>query len=156
MIKFNVCSASMENLPEDLTKVLLEASCRISKISIIVLTHVNKLWYRMARRYAKQNKISRNLKHYEIAAEGSLEVLKWAKSYDCCSDLWTCAYAAKYGHLEVLKWARSNGYEWSSWTCTYAAQNGHLEILKWAISNGCRCDPNTRKLAQQKWPNESF
>jgi len=54
----------------------------------------------------------------------------------CCPwDSKTCTNAAANGHLEVLKWARTVAVpacDWDVYTCTCAAANGHLEVLKWA------------------------
>jgi|SRR5579872_721457 len=171
---------SLDDLPEDVMIVLMEILCRISEVSIIVFAHVSKSCYRLSKRCAIQHKINRKLLCHKSAAEGSLEVLKWARSNGCVWDWRTCAYAAQNGHLEVLKWTRSNDCEWNSWTCIWAALNGHLEVLKWATSNGCDLDsrvcfwaaenghlevlkwarskgcnwsPYTEVLAKQKWPN---
>ena len=116
----------LTNLPEDLIIVIVGTLYRTSKISVVVWAHVNKFSYKVACKCAKENKINRILQCPEIAAEGS---------------------------LEVLKWARSNGCDWDYRTCAWAAENGHLEVLKWARSNGCDWDHDTEKLAKQKWPN---
>lgn len=70
------------------------------------------------------------------AAQGSLEVLKWARSknypmYTQVDDL-----TATNGHLHILEWAHQNGYPWNPRTCANAAANGHLHILKWTHQNG--------------------
>ena len=71
-----------------------------------------------------------------VARNGHLEVLKWARKNGCPWDEWTCTYAALNGHLEVLKWARkNNGCPWNKWTCENAARKGHLEVLKWLREN---------------------
>ena len=143
----------LTNLPEDLIIVIVGTLYRTSKVSVIVFAHISKSCYEISKKCAIQNKINRSLHCHEIAAEGSLEVLKWARSNGCDRDSYTCAYAAGNGHLEILKWARSSGCEWNSLTCAWAAQNGHLEVLKWARSNGCCWDSETENLAKQKWPN---
>ena len=116
----------LEVLPEDVIVALIEILSGTSKISIIVLARVNKLCYILSCKRAIQNKIRRHLQCYEIAMEGS---------------------------LEVLKWARSEGCPWDSYTCYWAAQNGHLEVLKWAESEGCPWTRETESLAKQKWPH---
>jgi hypothetical protein len=116
----------MEILPEDVTNVLTETVYRVSKISIVVFARVNKLCYRISSKCAVEHKICRSLRCYEIAFEGS---------------------------LEILKWVRSEGCPWDSSTCFGAAQNGHLEILKWARSKGCEWTSQTENLVKQKWPN---
>src|SRR5580693_1986949 len=133
----------LTNLPEDLIIVIVGTLYRTSKVSVIVLAHVSKSCYEISKKCAIQNKINRSLHCHEIAAEGSLEVLKWARSNSCDWNSNTCAYAAKNGHLEVLKWARSNGCDWDYRTCHWAAKNGHLEVLEWARSNGCVWDSYT-------------
>src|SRR5579872_2117134 len=135
----------MEDLPEDVLMVLMGTLCRISKVSVVVFAYVSKNWYQRSLGCARQNQINRVLECYKIAAEGSMEVLKWAtlNGYNCDADTYTCSFAAKNGHFEVLKWARLNGCKWDSNTCTGAAKNGHLEILKWARLNGCKWDAST-------------
>jgi hypothetical protein len=143
----------LEDLPEDVLMVLVGTLYIVSKVSIVVFTRVNKLCYRITSRCAIEYRISRSLKCHEIAIEGSLEVLKWARSEGCPWDSNTCSWAAENGHLEVLKWARSEGCPWDSSTCYWAAHNGHLEILKWARFAGCKWTQETEDLAKQKWPN---
>lgn len=71
----------IENLPEDLIGVLLETLYKTSKISIVVLSHVNKFCYRIARRCAICHGINHRVHPLDIVAEGSLEVLKWIDSF---------------------------------------------------------------------------
>jgi hypothetical protein len=170
----------IESLPEDVIIVLTETLSRVSKISIVVFARVNKLCYRVSSNCAIQHKINRLLRCGDIAMEGSLEVLKWARSEGCSWDSYTCERAAKNGHFEILKWVRSEGCPWDSDTCSSAAQNGHLEVLKWARSegcpwdsytcswaawnehlevlkwaklNGCEWTPQTEDFVKRKWPN---
>jgi hypothetical protein len=84
----------------------------------------------------------RNVMNY-AAANGLLNVIKWARHYKYPWHEWTCECAAKGGHLEVLKWARTNYCPWDKWTCANAAEGGHLEVLKWAHENGCLWDKST-------------
>jgi len=67
----------LTNLPEDLIIVIVGTLYGTSKVSIIVFAHVSKSCYEISKKCAIQNKISRSLHCHEIAAEGSLEVLKW-------------------------------------------------------------------------------
>src|SRR5579872_2879341 len=127
----------MENLPEDLIPLLFNLLSEKSKASVLVLAYVSKPCYRLVSRYARMNNLNRRFKSYEVAAEGSLNILKWIKSIGYHLDDLTCDYAAKNGHLGVLKFARSCGSYWSARTCSLAASNGHLDVLKWARSNGC-------------------
>ncbi len=71
----------------------------------------------------------------ELAREGHLKVLQWARSQGCPWNVWTCNNAAAGGHL--LKWARSQGCPWDERICANAAAWGHLEVLEWARSQGC-------------------
>jgi hypothetical protein len=41
-----------------------------------------------------------------------------------------CNGAAAGGHLEVLQWAREYDCPWGEETCATAAQGGHLEVLR--------------------------
>lgn len=84
---------------------------------------------------------------FALAAEGSLEMLKWVHyafgDTIFCPGL--CAEAAKYGQIKVLKWLRSPGLpgspkgvcEWCTYTMVNAASKGYLDVLKWARENGC-------------------
>ena|SRR5580692_1293486 len=110
----------MEDLPEDVIIVLIETLCRMSRVSVIVLAHVSKFCYKLAHRCAKENRINRTLQCREIAAEGSLEVLKWARSNGCRG-----TSKAGFPNLPL----RGQG-EWNSYTCAWAAENGHLEVLE--------------------------
>jgi hypothetical protein len=49
----------------------------------------------------------------------------------------TCANAAANGYLDVLRWAREHSCPWDATTCMAAAENGELEVLRWAIEHGC-------------------
>src|SRR5579872_7226205 len=117
----------LEILPGDVIVVLIEILSGTSFISVIVMARVSKLCYKLSSKCAIRNKINRHYQCNEIASEGSLEILKWARSKGYEWNSSTCAYAAQNGHLEVLKWARSNGCEWDSDTCYWAARNGHLD-----------------------------
>ena len=72
-----------------------------------------------------------------IAAEGNLELLKWARAKGCEWDKLVCQYAARNGDLKMLQWARTNGCEWETCTSYGGARNGHLHVLQWARANGC-------------------
>jgi hypothetical protein len=74
------------------------------------------------------------------AANGLLDVIKWARKNGCPWNYATCYNAAKGGHLAVLQWARENECPWNKLTCSMAAEGGHLEVLKWARENGCPWD----------------
>ena len=81
------------------------------------------------------------------AADGHLDVLRWAREHDCPwnEDLEDedmdrcdcCALAAHDGHLEVLKWLRAHDCPWNENTSRFAARFGQLEVLRWAIEHGC-------------------
>jgi hypothetical protein len=45
--------------------------------------------------------------------------------------------AAANGHLEVLKYAHENGCPWNQTMCSEAARNGQLEVLKYGHEDGC-------------------
>ncbi len=73
---------------------------------------------------------------------------------------------AKNGNIYVMKWARLNGCPWDSDVCTYAATNGHLEILKFLRSdpnnlcpwNKNKCISGARKNNHQHiidWINDN-
>eukprot|EP00982_Pelagococcus_subviridis_P003634 27335-Pelagococcus_subviridis.AAC.2 len=64
----------------------------------------------------------------------------------------TCATAANGGHLEVLQWARAYDCPWDETICADAAQSGHLEVLQWARANGAPWDPEDCKDAG--WQHE--
>ena len=57
-----------------------------------------------------------------------------------------CGFAAdiaKDGDLGLLKWARANGCEWDERVCERAAKNGDLAVLQWAKVNDCEWDATT-------------
>ena len=141
-------------LPPELVNLIIELIGKESSSTIKVMPHINKTFYGLVSRYASINKISRRLKCHEIASEGYLEVLKWARENGCDWNSDTCSFAADNGHLEVLKWARENGCKWNFETCRCAALNGHIEVLKWARENGCDWDSKTEKFAKEKWPKK--
>ena len=87
----------LTNLPEDLIIVIVGTLYRTSKVSVIVFAHVSKSCYEISKKYAIQNKISRSLRCHEIAAEGSLEVLKWARSNGCREPAELCSQPAPSG-----------------------------------------------------------
>ncbi len=68
---------------------------------------------------------------FEAAKNGHLNVVKWARQYDCEWDIFTCAFAARNGHLEILKWCIENGCEWDESTRIFAARGGHLNVINW-------------------------
>jgi hypothetical protein len=140
----------MENLPEDLQIVLTDNIYDLSKVSVIVLAYVNKFCYRISRRCAVKYDIPSSLVCHGIAAEGSLDVLKWARSNNCYWDFQVCAEAIVNGHLEILKWAHFNGCEKFIKTTYLAAMCGHLHILIWATSNGYVYDETTNIIAAEK------
>ena len=104
-----------ELLPSELINLLLESLCKTSvlgetsKVSLIVFSHVNKFCYNTSSRYAVTHKFTKRLECHQIAAEGSLGVLQWARQNGCVWDFRTCDYATRNGHIEVLKWAHENG-----------------------------------------------
>jgi len=119
----------LEDLPDDLIGYLIETLCKVSKVSLKVFAHVNKFCYHKTAQFAIEHEICRSLECHEIAAEGLLEVLKWAQSEGSEWDLRVCSNAARNGHMEILKWARSQGCHWDFKVCSNAARNGHIEIL---------------------------
>ena len=42
-----------------------------------------------------------------------------------------CKLAAAEGYLNLIKWARANCCPWDERTCSLAAWRGHLEVLQW-------------------------
>jgi len=51
-----------------------------------------------------------------------------------------CRTAAANGHLDILKWAKVNGCKWSLDICNYAALYRHRHVLKWEKSISPRDD----------------
>ena len=170
----------MEELPGELLSLLLNVTACTSKLSIIILACTSNFFYKIARNYAILHGIERQIKCKDIAYEGSLNILKWARENGCKWDASTCTHAALGGHLDVLMWARENGCEWNSdvyyraatqghlhilewalangcpwgiFVCQYATQNGHLHVLIWAVSNGCELDLGTQQFAAKTWPS---
>jgi len=128
----------MEDLPEDLQIVLTDTIYISSKVSLKVFAHVNKFCYCLSRRCAIKHNIDRPIRRHEIAAEGSLEVLKWAlPNYYVCQEITVCESAAKNGHLHILEWLKINNCYYHGWSISgQAAENGHCHILEWIHRNG--------------------
>ena len=80
---------------------------------------------------------------YLVAAQGNLDVVKFAHEKKCPWDQYTCQNAADGGHLEVIKFLREKGCPWNEATCYHAAEGGHLHVLKWAHENGCPWNAET-------------
>lgn len=123
------------DLPLEVVELILSPPYT-APLESAVLSHVCKLFAVITRTYV--------LKKREVcesaAADGHLEVLKWAILNKYPLDEETNAQAAKNGHLEVLKFAREHGCPCDEITCSVAAQNGQLEILKYAHDQGCPWD----------------
>jgi|SRR5579872_2941620 len=140
----------METLPGDLIVVLTDTLSDISKVSIVVLAHVSKFCYHIARNSARRNHILKKLECHEIAAEGLLEILKWVRSegYDSNSIVYKMTTAI--GFIDTPLWIKSfSRLPWDSRTCKNAVMNGHLEILKWIISEGCKVNNDIMECAVQ-------
>src|SRR5277367_2501798 len=80
---------------EDLCNVFLSLLCKISPVSFVVFVYVDKFWHNKittcAIKYRDSIKVTRQLRCENIASEGLLEVLKWARENDCHWDCRTCA-----------------------------------------------------------------
>ena len=76
----------------------------------------------------------------EIAAEGHVELLEWARLRGCRWGEWTCRQAAEGGHLPLLRWLREQCCPWDMWTICGAARAGRREVVQWACDNGCPQD----------------
>lgn len=75
---------------------------------------------------------------------GSFELLKWLameRGFKC--NKYVFHKAALLGNIEILKWAKWYECNWTSYTCAFAAQGGQLETLEWLIENGCPVDKHT-------------
>ena len=86
------------DLPIELLELFTNLLFEHSVVSLVVFANINKFCYNVSKKYAVANKIGRTI--------------------NCCD-------IAKEGYLEILKWARSNGCDWNSNTCSSAARNGH-------------------------------
>ena len=80
-----------------------------------------------------------NLDYYSCRLTGMCEYDDHEGRPDKCgvSDWWFCSRTAADGHLELLRWAHERGYGWDKSACDNAARGGHLEVLKWLRENGC-------------------
>jgi len=106
------------------------------------------------------------------AANGFLNVLKWARANKYSRDGWiyhnavvnghlhvlvelnaklsknAICLTARNGHLHILKWCLTRDETFikqtnSTWICAWAARGGHLHVLQWARENGCPWDTET-------------
>jgi hypothetical protein len=102
---------------------------------------VDKKMIRMAHDHRKEQRVVEDKDLcWQIAWEGRLELLVWAREKGCSWNAETCHRAAWAGHLRILTWARANGCPWDERTCCDAAFAGHFEVLRWARENGCPWD----------------
>ena len=75
----------------------------------------------------------------ELAKNGNIYVMKWARLNGCPWNWYVCTLAAKYGHLECLKWLRSNPNDLCPWNknrcISGARKNNHQHIIDWINDN---------------------
>ncbi len=122
----------------DLLQIAINNGCKFT--NSVLTNDMNSKFNRsmLAHLFRKiTNKVSNHDTCSLAAMYGHLEVLKFARAYDCNWNWKTCAMAAKNGHLDIIIWARENGCEWDYQTPEQAAKYGHLNIIMWAIENGC-------------------
>jgi len=151
----------MEDLPEDLQIVLTDTMYDLSKVSIIILSFVNKFCYQMSNRcqirYGMRRNFIKSLVCHviasnsslcsAIASEGSLELLKWAISNGYQKNWTIGACAASNGHLEILEWIHSKRDLECINICFWAARRGQLDVLIWAKTNDYKWDSETSMTA---------
>lgn len=104
-------------IPLEIIELIVNYLSNESKVSVVVLAHVSKYFYRVSRKYAQIYEISRVIKCEDIALEGYLKVLKWARQNGSKWDHMTSANAALNGHFDMLKWLRKKGCCWNYLTC---------------------------------------
>ena len=73
------------------------------------------------------------------AANGRLEILKWAHAPGCPWDEDTCLMAGAFGHLPTLQWAIQSGCPLDEWTCAQmynaAIGWGYTDVAAWLEAN---------------------
>ena len=80
------------------------------------------------------------------AANGHLEILKWARANGCPWDEWTCiAGQLKMTDLEILKWARANGAPWNEESIRKNLTD-HDAVLDWL--DGLECQNGLRRCKE--------
>lgn len=70
------------------------------------------------------------------AADGYINLLKWAYRNGAGWDYWASVAAAKGGHIAVLRWLKKKKPTKSTNECENAAGAGQLQTLKWLHKNG--------------------
>lgn len=91
---------------------------------------------------------------WAAARNGSVELLKAARRYDCPWDWRTASAAAFNNHLPLLKWLHEQGCPWDETTCAAAASCGNLEMLRYLQSQDCPWDERTLTAAEAKGHEE--
>jgi hypothetical protein len=134
----------MEELMPELVGLVLG---QVDRLDLVACRFVCTTWMRTSPPRDAEYRQHKTAWSEQVAANGWLGVLQWARANGCPWDEWTCAQAAEGGHLDVLRWARANGCPWDESTCARAAEGGHLNVLQWARANGCPWDQSTCEWA---------
>lgn len=76
------------------------------------------------------------------AQAGHLQLLKWARAYNCYWNIKVPYVAAEHGHKEVLKYLREYDCPWFNDLCTAACAGGQLDLMPWLkMEFDCFFDP---------------
>lgn len=92
----------------------------------------------------------------QLAANGDLEMLMWARKAGCPWDENVCIEASNHGHYDVLVWAHQNGCPLSCYAY-YRASRTDPRIIEYLGTNGCpqiTCD-GQRPIIGTPWINEN-
>jgi len=133
-----------EYIPTEISNIIISL---VGDVEYIIIAHVCQTWRIIIQKsfYNYFTIILFQKKRFikNVARNGYLGIVKWARENGCQWKSSICSEAAQGGHLEVLIWARQNGCSWDSLTRSKAAQGGHLEVLKWARENYCLWNDST-------------
>ena len=144
----------LASLPEDLQHVLITHIHKSCVISVVMVSHVSKLYYRIATVYGLKHKLSRNINILKAASKGYLEILKWAREHRkidfFLSGRTKWCKAAANGHLHVLQWAHDNNHNMADNCTVHGVSFNWGEYYWWCRNQSCTCGMNICAYAAKR------
>lgn len=136
----------LASLPEDLQHILMDHIHKTCVITIVMMSHVSKLYYRFATAYGLKHKLDRDVDILEASSKGYLEILIWAREHRMedfiYSGMTKWFRAAENGHLHILKWAYDRNYRMAN-KCTVHDVSFNWDNFSWRNRfDQCTCGRN--------------
>jgi hypothetical protein len=104
----------MEELMPELVELVLG---QVDRLDLVACRFVCTTWVRASPPQDAEHHQHTTTWSKQVAANGWLGVLRWARAKGYPWDESICAQAAEGGHLDVLRWSRANGCPWNELTC---------------------------------------